>query len=42
MADTLLSTELDEDFLDNTYWRIGAEQPAEVDIDQLFAELEGY
>ena len=42
MADTLLSTELDEDFLDNTYWRIGAEQQAEVDIDQLFAELGGY
>lgn len=39
---TLLSSELNSDFLDNTYWRIGDEQQQAVDIDELFAELEGY
>ena len=39
---TLLSSELNSDFLDNTYWRIGDEQQQAVDIDELLAELEGY
>ena len=39
---TLVPTELNSNFLDNTYWRIGAEQEKTADIDALIAELEGF
>jgi hypothetical protein len=31
---------LDEEFIDNTYWKIGEPKPEDVDVDALLAELE--
>lgn len=31
---------LDEEFIDNTYWKIGQPKPEDVDVDALLAELE--
>ena len=33
---------LDEEFIDNTYWKIGEPKPEDVDVDALLAELEAW